>query len=1134
MKSPSPALALIFLLVLAAQVHAIPGDVDGNGVVNADDARTISRFLTNQIASLPNPGAADATQDGQVNMEDAFAIAKHVAGQSRVLETSVRHAQSSAFHTGDPICVRITEHFFPLTVTGGTVRIRSASAGYDSGDQPLTFEQDGRSLYFNWPTSLRQPTSDYEVTVTAQTANGPTTHSTGIALAPEVPDKYILASERDLFLPFWDIGLQFTRVFPYTSAFYGFKGALGYGWIHVFGATLTEFTDGSVLFYDTMGRSRSGRTKDDSYYSTPGDGRYYRKVDAGTYQSTPGDYSELTRDPDGSFQLRLATGEIWKFRSDLRADYFRSITGRKVAFSYDAQGRLVSLTADSGQQITFTYDGENRITRATDSTGREVLYGYDVAGHLVSVADALGNTTAYSYDSQHRLVQISYPDGRHRSIAYNPTTRHLQQLSTDGGWFMNFSFQMTPAGLEELNTDALGRTTRTLCSARGLVLERENALGHTSLNHYDANARLAGVTDPANNAWGIVPDTSGNPAQTTDPELRTITTAFSPENNAITSLIDGNGSQSTFEYYDSGELAKITYPGGALEMTAYTDTVTGRNVDRQLRSGEIVRYEHDQRGLLSKKIYPGGEETTFGYDARGNLTSATNNETGSINFEYDVLSRLTKVTYPGTRTILYEYDSMSRRTKLTDPDGRVLTYTYDAAGRLAEIRDAVAGPVASYAYDAAGQLTSRSLANGVTTEFTYDFAGRVTNLVHRQAGGTVISSWAYEYDTLGNRTKKTGLAGIETYSYDKTSQITAATYPGGSAESYQYDSAGNRTSVTTSGNSPVLYVTNQLNQYTAVGTDSLTYDPKGNLTSRTSGGQTTSYSYDVENRLKQVQLPGGTTITYGYDALGRLASRSDGAGTVRYLWEGSHILLEEDLGHSTQARYTWGGGLDEALSMRRSGADYYFLQDALMSVTEITSGTGDVVEQYSYKVNGEASGAALTGNPFSFSGAFSDRATGLNCMRARWYDTKLGRFLQPDPINVNGGLNLYAYALNSSPNLSDPMGMCSAGGGYGGGYGGGHGGVYSWGGTFSWGIFGFTATADSTGRGSGTISIGPGIGGGVFVSTGGVPTGVTVSAYGAWGVGATGSSAQGGGSSGGVMVGAGAGVSIGYSWSTTN
>ena len=53
-----------------------------------------------------------------------------------------------------------------------------------------------------------------------------------------------------------------------------------------------------------------------------------------------------------------------------------------------------------------------------------------------------------------------------------------------------------------------------------------------------------------------------------------------------------------------------------------------------------------------------------------------------------------------------------------------------------------------------------------------------------------------------------------------------------------------------------------------------------------------------------------------------------------------------------------------------------------------------------------------------------DEETGLYFYRARYYDPKLGRFLNVDPIGFDGGdTNLYAYVGNNPINYSDPEGL---------------------------------------------------------------------------------------------------------------
>ncbi|WP_241492819.1 RHS repeat-associated core domain-containing protein, partial [Pseudomonas endophytica] len=48
-----------------------------------------------------------------------------------------------------------------------------------------------------------------------------------------------------------------------------------------------------------------------------------------------------------------------------------------------------------------------------------------------------------------------------------------------------------------------------------------------------------------------------------------------------------------------------------------------------------------------------------------------------------------------------------------------------------------------------------------------------------------------------------------------------------------------------------------------------------------------------------------------------------------------------------------------------------------------------------------------------FQGQYLDRETGLHYNTFRFYDPDVGRFTQPDPIGLLGGINLYQYAPNA-------------------------------------------------------------------------------------------------------------------------
>jgi RHS repeat-associated protein len=50
-------------------------------------------------------------------------------------------------------------------------------------------------------------------------------------------------------------------------------------------------------------------------------------------------------------------------------------------------------------------------------------------------------------------------------------------------------------------------------------------------------------------------------------------------------------------------------------------------------------------------------------------------------------------------------------------------------------------------------------------------------------------------------------------------------------------------------------------------------------------------------------------------------------------------------------------------------------------------------------------------------------SSGLPYLRNRYFDAATGRFTQPDPIGLVGGINLYGFTNGDPVNFSDPFGL---------------------------------------------------------------------------------------------------------------
>jgi YD repeat-containing protein len=119
------------------------------------------------------------------------------------------------------------------------------------------------------------------------------------------------------------------------------------------------------------------------------------------------------------------------------------------------------------------------------------------------------------------------------------------------------------------------------------------------------------------------------------------------------------------------------------------------------------------------------------------------------------------------------------------------------------------------------------------------------------------------------------------------------------------------------------------------------YDYNGNTTSKTDSTGTTSYTWDFENRLSSVTLPGrGGTVTFKYDPFGRRIYKSSSSGTSIYAYDIDNLIEETNSSGAVVARYAQHFNIDEPLAMLRSSTTSYYEADGLARLRNIAEQHG--------------------------------------------------------------------------------------------------------------------------------------------------------------------------------------------------
>ncbi len=609
--------------------------------------------------------------------------------------------------------------------------------------------------------------------------------------------------------------------------------------------------------------------------------------------------------PDGS--------EIYLFtQSGRHQQTFDGLTGApRYQFSYDAGGRLATITDGNGnmttiqrdaagtpaaivgpfgQRTTMLLDPNGYLGRVTSPGGEAVQLTYGAEGLLTDLMNPRGNSSHYSYDTSGRLTSATDPTTASKTISRSGTEDdYTVTMTSPLGRTTNYR-------VESLSN---GDSRFTTTDAAGLQTQAVNGKDGTRTVTYP-DGTVARATLGADPRWGLlapvvatrtVTTPGGRVKTTTTQRTATLANASDPLSvRVLSETVTVNGKAFTRTYDATTRTITGTSPSGRRTSAIVVDT-RGRLAQAQMGTLDPSSYTYDAQGRLvtvSQGTGGGSRAITLAYGSDGFLAGFTDPVNQSTGISTDTDGLISELVLPGGGRARLTYDPDGNVSALTPPGRPDHSFTYT---QLDQVSMSSAPPVGAennqtgYFYDADRRLIRVDRPIGQSVQFGYDGVGRLS-LVHLVSGNV-----GYGYDSVGRLSTVSRDQGVAlAYAYDG-GLLTGLTWNGAVAGSVTgtYDNNRRIASLSVDGSNPIAFQFDPDDLPIQAGSLTLTRSAQsGLITGTTLGGVTDARTYDNFGAPAAYSAGyNGTplySVTYTRDQLGRLTSQSETVGGVMHVF----------------------------------------------------------------------------------------------------------------------------------------------------------------------------------------------------------------------------------------------------------
>lgn len=670
-----------------------------------------------------------------------------------------------------------------------------------------------------------------------------------------------------------------------------------------------------------------------------------------------------------------------RFQYDLKGNKICSIDafGNSTHYQYDSFGRVIyqegpgienlegGLTAHT---VSFEYDHLSQITKSVDANGNATLKKCTILGKPYEITHPDGTMERMKYNLQGELIESLFPTGALTCYVRDGRGRVLRTevYSSDGSLYASTECRYNQTKLLE-EIDRLGNATHYEYDAYGRLKCVRNQEQCSEFEYDSLGRRVCTIQMNVEKSEGTV----------TRLKLDALGQILEERVEDISGELF---THSQFKYDELGRKIE-TKIGAALSLFKYdTHGMLVESIDPE---GNITTCCADyfyfnafgQRVLKTFTIDPKGIQTItchdilgnksrseivdpFGnllhceemiYDVNGNLLqkTATPEPKRVYRFFYDAMNRLVE-TYqafgtPDQKVHSYQYNAVGQKEFVIKPDGVVLCFKHDCFGRTCSITSSEGTISDQYIYDVGNNpIEIHNLITGKKTLRTFNSIGKLMQEINQNG---LVTSFTYAYDgsiktfTLpdSSRVEYAYKAGFLTEAVRKDTQGTAKYTHHISA----YDSQGNILKEELPVNLGEITRSFSLNGNLLAssspycGETAASYDPLGNLLSRTIsdpiGSYNENYEYDFLNQISKEQ--GHFNHTYAHDSHQNRLSKDDtqytcnqlnqilsaGCSKLTYDLNGNLVTFEDMV-----CRYD---ALDRLIQVERKGGSATYAYDEL-------------------------------------------------------------------------------------------------------------------------------------------------------------------------------------------------------------